>query len=165
MTVTVRSIPEIATPQLLGRTVLCMELEPSAHLLLWSARRLVDAGFNSSTVRQALAGMPGAPNRSAIILLRLLLTEVAHQARRPIHLGLPYDQHILMDELMLLAALDRSQSQDALGSTLLLQTLCANDRITGATQATDYLAEALIAAGTRIDVMRFLPHGIVPSIH
>lgn len=147
------------------RAILCLELNPANHLLLWSFRELLHARQEGRAVRQILGGLKGAPDRSATILLRLLASELVAATRRNLHVGLPHCQHVLPDELMLLAAIDRMQVADQSRAGLLLQSLCANADIEGLLEAADHLGKALHNRGMTIRVMHLVPSALIPSIH
>lgn len=147
------------------RVILCVELMPADHLLLWSFRELVTARMEGRAVRQALGGLKGAPDRSVTLLLRLLIAEVVSVAKRGLVFGLPHCQHLLPDELTLLAAIDRLQVGDEARACALLQKLCANGPINGLREAAGHLAKALRERGNLVRVMHLLPPHMLPSIH
>lgn len=156
---------EIAEAVFEDRAILCLELDSVVHLLLWSCRELLHARQEGRAVRQILGGLKGAPNRSSIILLRLLASELNASIRRTLEFGLPHCQHVLPDELMLLAALDRIQVGDEIRASLLLQNLCANTDISGLMEAADHLGKVLHENGITVRVMRLVPSSFIPSIH
>lgn len=161
------SAPELepAEAAYADRAILCLELDPVVHLLLWSCRELLHARQEGRAVRQVLGGLKGAPDRSSTILLRLLVCELTAAARRNLHFGLPHCQHVLPDELMLLAAIDRIQMGDEARAGLLLQGLCSNADVCGLLEAADHLGKVLHSGGITVQVMRFVPSSIIPSIH
>lgn len=147
------------------RAILCLELDSVVHLLLWSCRELLHARQEGRAVRQVLGGLKGAPNRSSTILLRLMASELDAATRRTLQFGLPHCQHLLPDELMFLAAIDRVQAGDEARAGLLLQGLCANADIRGLLEAADHLGKALHESGITVRVMRLVPSSLIPSIH
>lgn len=156
---------ETADPGYEDRAILCLELNPADHLLLWSFRELLHARQEGRSVRKILGGLKGAPDRSSTILLRLLASELVAATRRNLHFGLPHCQHVLPDELTLLAAIDRIQVGDEARAGLLLQNLCANAAIHGLLEAADHLGKVLHGRGMVIRVMRLVPPSLLPSIH
>ncbi|MCH8685119.1 hypothetical protein [Pedomonas mirosovicensis] len=147
------------------RAILCLELTPADHLLLWSFRELLTARLEGRSVRQILGGLKGAPDRSATILLRLLAAELIAVTRRNLRFGQPHCQHLMPDELALLASIDRIQAGDEARAGMLLQNLCANSRIDGLMEAAHHLGRALGDRGMIIRVMRLVPPEMLPSIH
>lgn len=147
------------------RAILCLELDPAAHLLLWSCREVLHARQEGRAVRQVLGGLKGAPDRSCIILLRLLTSELLSATRRNLDFGLPHCQSVQPDELMLLGAIDRLQTGDESRAGLLLQGLCDNADISGLLEAADHLGKVLHGRGITIRVMRLVPTSLIPSIH
>lgn len=147
------------------RVILCLELMPGDHLLLWSFRELLLARLEGRAARQALGGLKGAPDRSVTLLLRLLIAELATAARRHLHFGLPHCQHLLPDELALLGAIDRLQVGDEARACALLQNMCACPSVDSLVETTRHLARALRERGVIVRVMRLLPPGMLPSIH
>ena len=157
--------PESAEAVYADRATLCLELDSVVHLLLWSCRELLHARQEGRAVRQVLGGLKGAPNRSSIIVLRLLASELTAATRRTLEFGLPHCQHVLPDELRLLAAIDRIQVGDEVRASLLLQGLCANAEISGLLEAAGHLGKALHENGITVRVMRLVPSAFIPSIH
>ena len=156
---------ETADPGYGERATLCLELSPADHLLLWSFRELLHARQEGRAARQILGGLKGAPDRSSIILLRLLASELVAATRRNLRFGLPHCQHVLPDELVLLAAIDRSQAGDEVRAGMLLQSLCANAEIQGLLEAANHLGKVLHGRGMVIRVMHLVPPSLLPSIH
>lgn len=161
------SAPDLETAEAVfeDRAILCLELDSVVHLLLWSCRELLHARQEGRAVRQVLGGLKGAPNRSSTILLRLMASELDAATRRTLQFGLPHCQHLLPDELMFLAAIDRIQAGDEARAGLLLQGLCANADIRGLLEAADHLGKALHESGITVRVMRLVPSSLIPSIH
>lgn len=152
-------------PWSVDRAILCLELLPADHLLLWSFRELLTARLEGRAARQALGGLKGAPDRSATILLRLLTAELIATTKRSLEFGQPHCQHLMSDELALLAAIDRLQAGDETRGGVLLQNLCASTRIDGLVDAAGHLGKALRERGIIVRVMRLLPPEMLPSIH
>lgn len=161
------SAPDLATSELapLEREILCLELDPAAHLLLWSCRELLTARQENRAYRHVLCDVKGAPDRSSTVLLRLLISELAVTTRRYLHFGLPHCQTIRPDELVLLAAIDRLQVSDDILAGLLLQKLCENTDVTSLLETATHLGTALKQCGSTIRVMRLVPTALIPSIH
>jgi len=163
----ITSAPDLETvePGYGERATLCLELSPADHLLLWSFRELLHARQEGRAARQILGGLKGAPDRSSTILLRLLACELVAATQRNLRFGLPHCQHVLPDELTLLAAIDRIQVGDETRAGLLLQNLCANSDISGLLEAADHLGKVLHSRGMVIRVMHLVPPALLPSIH
>jgi len=146
------------------RAILCLELNPHEHLLLWSFRELLTARLEGRSVRH-LNGLKGMPDRASTILLRLLASELAATTCRNLHFGQTHCQHLLPDELVLLAAIDRLQASDDARAVMLLENLCASHDIHGLLEAADHLCRALHKRDMVVQVMHLVPPALLPSIH
>lgn len=147
------------------REILCLELDPATHLLLWSCRELIMARLEDRAFRQVLSGLKGAPDRSSTILLRLLISELITTTKRDLHFGLPHCQSVQPDELIMLAAIDRAQVGDETRCGLLLQGLNGSTDINSMVETVIHLGRALKNCGIIIRVMRLVPTTLIPSIH
>ena len=135
----------------------CPAIGASERLLLWSARQVAAMGLCCPAVDASFHESYGADGIAIGMQFKSMLALIGATATRPISVGVPGRRCVTRDELGLLAIVDAAGCGDFDLAHRLLGGFVRADRVDAVAHAAEQVAEALAAAGAKLNARHLIP--------